>query len=180
MKRAAVAKRYARALVDLAGSMSDAVALADELDRFGKAIQATNDLRQVLMNPVFLPFRPKVVEGVAGELSLGMKARQALRLLLERDRMRELSDVVDAMRELVDGKTGKVRATVTSATELPEDRYQRIRAAMERLTGRTVTLEKSVDPSLIGGVVTRVGSVVYDGSVRAKLRDFRASFKKEN
>ncbi len=180
MRRSALAKRYARALIGVAGSLGDADKLAGDLMIFVEAVRQCADLDQILINPTFRTERAAVVKSVAAELKLGSSAQRVLDYLVERDRIRYLSEIVDMLRELVEEKTGKIRAQVVTAAELPEDRYQRIKAALGRLTGRQVVIEKEVDPSLIGGVLARVGSVVYDGSIRTQLRHFRASMGKEN
>ena len=180
MRRTALAKRYARALVDMAGSLGDAARLAEELKRFHSAVSLSGDLRQVMQNPSFSAERRGVVESIADHLELGKAARRALLFLVERDRLGYLDDIVEAMRRLVEDRQGKLCAEVVSAFELPEDRYRRIRAALERITGRLIVLTKTVDPKLIGGIVTRVGSVVYDGSIQSQLANLKMSLGKES
>lgn len=172
MKRSAVSKRYARALVDIAASSGAAAALADSLSGFADVINKSKDLHHVLANPVFRIERLSVIKGVCKQLGLDELAVRAISYLIERDRIQYLEAIVESMRNLIEQHSGRLRAEVISAKELPEDRYQRIRAAMERITGGLIVLEKSIDPSLIGGIITRVGSVVYDGSIRSQLRHF--------
>ncbi len=180
MKRSALAKRYARAFVDFAGSNSDAGKLADELSLFQQAVDTCDDLKSVMHNPRFAAQRDAVLESVIAELKLSRPCQQVLALLVQRDRLRYVGDIAEAIRQQVEEKTGRVRATVVSVKPLPEDRYQRIRAAVERITGKMVVLEKLTDPNLIGGIVTHIGSTVYDGSVRSQLNRFRSSIGKES
>ncbi|RJO65163.1 MAG: ATP synthase F1 subunit delta [Myxococcales bacterium] len=179
MKRSLVAKRYARALVDIAGSLTDAERLAEQLDLFARAAAASPDLAQVLANPTFAGERGKVVQAAAQILLLDALAQRSLAHLVARDRIRYVDQIVAEMHKLVEGKTGRVRAAVASAIELPEDHYKRIRAALERITGHKVTVEKEIRPDLIGGVVTRIGSVILDGSLRSQLSRLKASLGKE-
>ena len=179
MKRQGLAKRYARALFDLAGSAPEAVKLSQELTSFTEAVRHIPDLQQVLYNPFFLTQRRKVVEGVARELVLAPQTLKSLLYLVERDRVRQLSDIAEAMLALAEARAGKLRAQVSTTVELPEDRYARIRAALERITGRTIVIEKVIEPGLIGGVAARVGSVVYDLSVATLLGRFKSAYAKE-
>ena len=87
--------------------------------------------------------------------------------------MNALPQIARALRDLVDEKAGRVRARVTSAKPLPALMEGRIRAAIERTTGRSVVMEKREDPALIAGMVTQIGDVVYDGSLAAELAELR-------
>lgn len=175
MKRSAVSKRYARAFFELAGGAGEAAKLADDLANFSQAIDKSDELKQVLHNPAFRQQRISVVSQLAGEIGFSDLALKALTYLIERDRIANLADIVESLRTTIESKSGRLRAEVISAEELPEDRYQRIKAALERITGKMIVINKSVDPNLIGGVVTRVGSVIYDGSIRSQLRHFNTS-----
>lgn len=175
MKGAAVSKRYARALADFAGSLEDARELTGELELFHKVVEDSDDLRQVLLNPAFLNERAGVVKAMANAMELDEKSVQALLYLLERDRINILDSIVEALKGILERKTGVVRAELTSSSDLPDDRYEKIREALEKLTGRKIVIEKKIDPEIIGGVITRVGSVVYDGSIKSQLELFKSA-----
>lgn len=180
MKRSALAKRYARAFVDFAEDAAKAGKLADELNLFALAMEQTEDLRNVFLNPMFLNHRLPITKAVGKELGLGEKAMRCLTYITERDRMRHLAAIVEAIREILEEKENKVRAHVTTAQKLSDAHYDKIKAVMEKITGRKVNLEKEIDNSIIGGVVVRVGSVVYDGSVTSQIGHFKAELTKEN
>jgi len=175
MKRSAVSKRYARAFFELAGSAPEASKLADTLADFDAAVEISEELKQVLKNPAFRSERIPVVRLLAKEIGFSDLALKSIIYLIERDRIVNLSDIIESVRTIIEAKSGKLRAEVISAEELPEDRYQRIKAALERITGQMIVINKSIDSDLIGGVVTRVGSVIYDGSIRSQLRHFNTS-----
>jgi len=78
------------------------------------------------------------------------------------------------LRRLSDDRAGLVRAEVASARTLPEDYVRRMQGELEKMTGKKVVLERKVDPSLIGGVVTRVGDIVIDGSIKSRLDDLKS------
>jgi F-type H+-transporting ATPase subunit delta len=84
------------------------------------------------------------------------------------------------MKEMNDLRRGVVRAEVISAAELSDEYYQKLHAQLEKLTGKKVALDKRLDPSLIAGVVTRIGDTVYDGSILARLRDARQALMPTN
>jgi F-type H+-transporting ATPase subunit delta len=96
-----------------------------------------------------------------------------LNLLAERGRLELLPDLREVYRERLLAHSNVVRATVTSAAPLSPDDVQRLEASLGGLTGKRVQLETAVDPAIIGGVVTRIGSTVYDGSIRTQLQKMR-------
>ncbi len=180
MKRSAVAKRYARAVLDYIGSLEATEKLADQLSLFAGTIDECKDLKEVFANPTFMKHRKGVVEAVAKELKFDGQAVRILVFLLERKRIGQLADIAEAVRDLVEDRMQRVRAEVISKGELPADRYDRIRKALEGITGKKVVLKKKIEEGVIGGVITRVGSVVYDGSIRSQLDQFRTSLGKES
>lgn len=180
MKHTALAKRYARALYELAGSTAEAARLAEELTLLAQVHAESREWREVMNNPVFSVQRRKVAEALAAELKLGAQTTRALLYLIERGRQSIVGDIAEAISTLLESKTGRVKAQVLTPAPLPKDRLERIRAALERISGRLIVLEETIDPTLIGGVVTRVGSLVYDGSLKTNLDQFRTSSAKES
>jgi len=102
-----------------------------------------------------------------------------VRLLVDRDRIAYLGDIARVFRDMADSLAGRVRGRVTAAAPLPEDSMTAIKRGLERLTDRQVILEASVEPELLGGVMARVGSTVYDGSLRSRLEELRQELKRE-
>lgn len=180
MKHTALAKRYARALVDLVGSSGEAARLAEELALLAQVHDESREWREVMANPLFAKDRRGLAEALVAEMGLGAETRRALLYLIERGRQNYVGAVSQAIATLLESKTGRLKAQLLTPAPLPKDRLERIRAALERISGKRIVLEETIDPTLIGGVVTRIGSLVYDGSLKANLDQFRTSSAKES
>ena len=175
-----IGRRYAKALLSIGVATHSFDALGRELDRVAETIASSTELKNVLENPVFpLSQRHHVLEDIARRLSLSASVKNLLLILLDRGRISALPDIARAHRELVDEQAGRARATVTSAAPLDAAIEARLRGALEKQTGKTVLLDKKVDPSLIGGVVAQVGDLVFDGSVKHQLEKLRTELLSE-
>ncbi|MFO0603786.1 MAG: ATP synthase F1 subunit delta [Polyangiales bacterium] len=169
-----VARRYARALYMIGVEENRLDALAREVKSLGDTVRTSAELASFLSNPVVpQAARRAVVTELLGRLTLSPVARNFALMLADRRRGHLLPDVADALAALSDERAGKVQAQVTSATALTDAQVQKVRAALERLTGKAVSVSHRVDPSLIGGMVTRIGDKVYDGSLRTRLDEIR-------
>ena len=167
-----VARRYAKALVEIGQETGTLDALVSELGRAAEAYGASAELRHALENPLVPhPSKRAVVAEIAEQLQLGTVVKNTLQLLVDRRRMRILPGIAQLMKEMNDLRKGVLRAEVISAAPLSDDYYGKLHAHLESLTGKKVALDKKTDPSLIAGVVTRIGDTVYDGSLLARLRD---------
>ena len=174
MIAANVARRYAKALVDLGLETGTLDALSDEISRAASAYGASADLRQAMENPLVSYAQKKgILTELAEKLGLGPVARNTLLLLNDRRRLRILPGVAQLLREISDAKKGVLRAEVISAAPLSEAYYGKLLVQLEKMTGKKVVLEKREDPALLAGVVTRIGDTVYDGSLLARLREMR-------
>ncbi len=175
MAQAAVAKRYARALLEL-GSAAEAGldGLVEELRSFDQALQESDELRNVLTTPGLpLEARQGLLRDLLKAAGASATCVNALLLLTEQGRLTILGDIVEAVRVEADKVAGRVRAKVTSATELSPAQVDNIRAAFEQRTGKRIVVETAVDDELIGGVVAQIGSIIYDGSIKSQLRRLR-------
>lgn len=173
-----IARRYAKALFSLAVEMGRVEPWAQSLEALREAVEASPDLRDVLSNPVYSrEQRRAIVEKLARALSLDAEPANLLFLLGDRNRLAYLSAVVETFRDLADAHLGRLRATVTSAVKLEEGSAKAIAERLSAVTRATVLLDRVVDPAILGGVVARVGSLVYDGSVRSQLEDLRKQLK---
>jgi F-type H+-transporting ATPase subunit delta len=168
--QATIAERYARAIFELGVETGTLAAVADQVRRFAAAYQSSLDLRSVIENPLVLADqRQSVLREVASRLGLGPFALNTVRYLASRRRLGVLPDIAKRLDSLSDEKEGVVRATVTSAEPLSESYYQRLAEQLSTLAGRKVVLERREDPTLIAGVVTRIGDNTIDGSIRGRL-----------
>ena len=175
-----LARRYAKALLDIGVATGTYDALGKELDRAAETFVHSPELRTALENPVFpLAKRRQVLEELARRLALSKTVRAFVLLLLEKGRIGRLSDIARAHRGLVDEHAGRVRATVTAARALLPELEARLKAALEKQSCKTVLLEKREDPSIVGGLITQLGDIVYDGSLRTKLEALREQLLSE-
>jgi F-type H+-transporting ATPase subunit delta len=172
-----LARRYARALLDIGVAKGSFEQLGKDMDDLAGAYSSSRDLGEALTNPVFpMARRRAVLESILTEMSVTPITKNFLLLLLDRERIPYLPAIARELRVMVDERAGRVRATLTSARPLPAEHVASVQAALEKASGRKVVLEKKEDPSLLGGVVAKVGDVVYDGSVRTQLELMRERF----
>jgi F-type H+-transporting ATPase subunit delta len=170
MIESAVAERYARAVFELAVEAGQLKGVTDELQALANVYASSTDLQRVLENPlVDQAQREAILRDLSARLSLSPVAVNTVRLLVARRRVRALPEIAKRLVGLADEKAGLLRATVTSAIPLSETYYQNLASELEKLTGKKILLERKQDPSLIAGVVTRVGDNTIDGSLRGQL-----------
>ena len=173
MTKGAAAGRYARALFDVIVAEAPAAldAAQSDLQAFADLVSQNAALSGIATNPA-IPVGRKaaLAKALVDRARIGTPAVAKLIVLLaSRDRLVLLPDVARAFRARVMDHQQIVRGDVTTATPLSSETLRALEVALRRATGRTVVLESRVDPSIIGGVVTRLGSTVYDGSVTTQL-----------
>jgi F-type H+-transporting ATPase subunit delta len=170
----AIGRRYAQAIFEIGKEEGNALALADQIDDFAKSYDASDELKTVLENPLVPDStREAIVVELATRVGAGASAQKALRVVTQRRRLRALPDIARHLRRLCDEDAKVVRAEVISAGPLGEAYLSRLKAELERATGQKVLLSHSVDAALIGGVITRIGDRVIDGSLRSRLATLR-------
>jgi F-type H+-transporting ATPase subunit delta len=173
---AALAFRYARALAGLAAAPGvDPEAVARQLSAFETALKESAELRTALESPAVPPGRKHaVVRRLAQVLPVSDLVLRFLLVVVDHRRTALLADIREALETVMDERLGVVRADLVSARELAPERRGELVAALSSVTGKRVRPRFSVNAALIGGVVARVGSTVYDGSVRGQLRVLRS------
>ncbi len=173
MTHSAVAARYADALADIVtadGSPISPQKALSELRDFEGALEASPDLRKALVTPAVPNARKKAVVGrIADLLGISRVPRNFLFVLVDRRRIASLAEIVRRFEEVLDERLGFARADVSTATRIGEEQRTALAQGLGRLTGKRIRARYAVDPALIGGVVARIGSTVYDGSVRGQL-----------
>lgn len=173
-----IARRYARALFDLAQEQGKVEAWAESLSTLQDVVEGSEELKDVLVNPVYVKEQRRAIASrLAAALQLDEAPANLLSLLADRNRLGELAGIVDAFGRMADEKLGRVRAHVTSAVPLEPSAAERLSARLAQASRATVILDHTVDPELIGGVVAQVGNYVFDGSIRTQLEDLRRSLK---
>lgn len=175
----AIARRYGRALFGLGQERGDPGSLLAEVEEFTDTILDSAELRRVLLTPIH-PRRERrgVVRELALKLEVSDEVRAFVMLLVDENRTALLPDIRDALKELVELAAGRVKAYVSSARPLDRDQLEGIRQALARRVGAEVSIESEVDPSLIGGVVARVGGLLLDGSIRSQLDSLSERLRK--
>ena len=176
MTNRAAATRYARALFDVAlKERAELEQIEDQLAAFVGLFTEHPQLEKVLLNPaVPVPRKSAVVSDLARRLGTTPVLAKLLILLAERDRLVLLPDLLSTYRDRVLDHRQVVRAEVTTATPLTTARAQEIERRLAHATGRRVTMTSRVDPAIIGGVIARIGSIVYDASVTRQLEKIRS------
>jgi F-type H+-transporting ATPase subunit delta len=174
MTHTALASRYASALVDVATGPKSSVDphhLLGELRGFEEVLTGSAELRAALTSPSVPPARKRAVVGAIGaKLGVSRVARNFLFVLTDHRRIAMLSEVLEAFDLLSDERLGFTRAEISSARELDQRQRAAVSHGLERLTGKSVRVRFAVDSALLGGLVARIGSTVYDGSVRGQLQ----------
>lgn len=170
MSNQASASRYAKALLDVAIKEADPVKAEQDLAAFAGLFEAHSDLRRALTNPA-VPVQGKraVMKDLVARVQPSSAVGKLLMLLADRDRLEILPDLLNTYRDRLREYQSIVRAEVVTAVPLAEESAAQLRQKLQTVTGRTVTLETRVDPSIIGGLVARVGTIVYDGSIGTQL-----------
>ena len=169
--REATARRYAKALLDVAREGGSMEAVGRELDAFVELLVAQPALEDVLQRPwIKPPERQAVAREVAQRAGLGKLVQDFVSLVAGRGRSDHMREMATAYRALMDEALGRVTGEVRSAVPMTDDEKQRLSARLGRETGKQVVLEEVVDRSLLGGFVARVGTFVLDGSLDGQLR----------
>ncbi|MEN9796583.1 MAG: synthase delta subunit [Pseudomonadota bacterium] len=173
-----IARRYARALIDVASSSSSLDAVGTELSALADALGQNRELNDVMVNPAYpVADRLAVVEKLVSTFKLSAATANLLKLLVERNRMGFLPDIQRLYADLADARVGRVRATVTSAVPLDPATLGALEASLAKVAAKSVVLESKVDASLLGGVTATVGSLMLDGSVKTQLEQLRRELR---
>jgi F-type H+-transporting ATPase subunit delta len=172
MTNRTAATRYARALLDVGvKEKADLEQIERELTSIVDLFSEHKLLSQALLNPVVpVPRKRAAMDALTARARLVPMVAKLLGLLAARDRLVLLPDLLAAYRDRLLDYRNVVRAEVTTTTPLGAEQVKAIEANLARASGRAVMLSVKVDPSIIGGVVTRIGSTIYDGSVTRQLQ----------
>ncbi|RKH14213.1 ATP synthase F1 subunit delta [Corallococcus praedator] len=180
MVNVSIARRYARAILDVAAEGNRTDLVAEQLNAFADVVGHSPELSDVLLNPAYSRVqRSNVVEAVLKALPspADPALANALRLLVDRNRLGYLPDIARLYRDMADARAGRVRGQVTSAVPLSADAVTQLQQSLQQLTQRNVVLETRVDPALLGGVSAQVGGTLYDGTLRSQLEQMRRELK---
>jgi len=174
MSTETIARRYASALADVVIKTGETETVKSELKGWEGLIKSNVNLQDALGNPAIpQAAKERVLEELLKRSIPSKTTSNFLRILLKNDRLMGLDEINERFASVIEERSGVVSANVTSARELPEGERTELRSNLERLTGKRVNINFSIDEKIIGGVVTRIGSTVYDGSVKTQLENLK-------
>ncbi len=175
---AAIAGRYAMAVFELARDAKGLKALEADVDALGAALEGSADLADLIGSPVYSRDQQGAAIGaLAARMGLSAPLANGLALMAQKRRLFALPQLIKALRALIADEKGEVTAEVTSAAALSKAQADKLAATLKAQTGKTVKLAMSVDESLIGGMIVKLGSKMIDSSVRSKLASLQNAMK---
>ncbi len=169
-----IAKRYAKALAELAEEKKAIDKTRDDLAAFVGAIDAQPAMQKLFSSPVFTPDNKKaVIKELAAKLGLQATTQRFVEHLAETGRIRYVKDVHEAFLALLSERQNRASVQLTTAAAINAGELAEIKKKLETLTGKQVDIDAKIDASLIGGAKARIGSVIYDGSIKNQLNKMR-------
>lgn len=173
-----LAKRYAKALVSIGLETNSLEKYGEDLSNITNMVESSKEFHEVLVNPVFTKEdKKKITTQVLDEAGTDTMVRNFINVLIDRKRIDQLTGIEQAYRAQVDEIHGVTRGEVISAEPLSEDELGRVTQALSEISGKEVQVTTKVDPSLIGGIVAKVGDMVFDGTIRTQLNQLKESLK---
>jgi F-type H+-transporting ATPase subunit delta len=175
----ALARRYARALLDIGREDGQVRRVLSEVERFAGLLGDAPVLREVLeASHINRRDKQAALEGTVSRAGFLPVTMNFLRLLVDKRRMNILPQILAELRRMVEELEGVERVEVISAAPLPETQREFLKSVLETRTGKKIELEETLDPAVLGGMVVKVGSTVYDGTVRTQLVQMRENLQK--
>jgi F-type H+-transporting ATPase subunit delta len=173
-----VSGRYASALFELAGEMKAVDQVGAALDRFGALIDGSPDLQTLIRNPVFTAEEQvKAVTALMKQAGITGLAANFIGLVAQKRRLFALPGMIAGYRQLLADSKGIIRAEVTVAEQPSASQIKDIAAALKATAGKEVEIDLKIDPSLIGGLIVKMGSKMVDASLKTKLNSIRLAMK---
>jgi F-type H+-transporting ATPase subunit delta len=174
-----LAKRYAKAAIDLAQEAGTVTEVGQDLERVAELFAGSPQLVHVFSDPTVAPnIKEKVLEDVLKKGSIQELTQRFIHVLNKKNRILGIGEITQSYRDLSDQLANRTRAKVVSASKLKDKEKNRIQEALSKISGKDVILEVEVDESLLGGVVAYMGSQVYDGSLKNQLAQIKDSLSK--
>ncbi len=171
-----IARRYAKALVNLAEKEKDLDNAGKNLTAITEVYKENSELRQVLSDTkVSSRVKQEILKDVLNTIKTSKLVDTFSRYLLAKRRIDILPDIERAFNLLLQEKLGRIEAKVTTASQLPKDTVKKLVNAISGYSGKEVEVNVTIDPSIIGGIITRIGSTVIDGSIKTHLNKIRQS-----
>ena len=175
-----IAKKYAKALLEIGLQDGNYEALGQDLNKMADLLRENKELRVALWSAAFpKPARKAIARKISEKLGLATTALKFIELLIQRKRINLFFEITKNYRDLCDDVAGRTRITLVTPLELPPGLVQEIKNQIGSLTGKEVILSLEKDPSLIGGFLTKIGNVVFDGSLKGQIAKLRDTLYKE-
>lgn len=169
-----IAKRYAKALVQLAEEEKTVDKTKADLDAFTSAVDALPALQKLFASPIFTPENKKaVIKELAEKLGMQPTTQRFVEHLAETGRIRYIGDLYEAFLEILAERQNRAMARLTTAATINPADLEDIKKKLESLTGKQVDIDSQVDASLIGGAKAQIGSTIYDGTIKNQLAKMR-------
>lgn len=179
MAAGSLARRYAKAVLEIGQAHGNLDKIGGDLRSLAKAMKDSAELQSSLTNPAIRRAdRRKVVDALLTRVGAQQHTKNLVYLLLDGERLSSLPAISRELDAMIEAKGGRVTAEVVSAKPLDAGQLTQITLALEKLSGKKVDVTKREDASLLGGVIAKVGDVVYDGSLRTQLRTLRDELTK--
>jgi F-type H+-transporting ATPase subunit delta len=174
MNSETIARRYSTALADVVIDHNEADAVKNELAMLGDMFEKNGNLQVVFSNPsIAFTEKAKVLDALIARTKPSKTTSNFLKVLLQNGRVGDIADINKRFAAVLEERSGLVSAEITSARELPDGERAEFGKNLEKITGKKVNIKYEIDPNIIGGVITRIGSTVYDGSVKTKLENLK-------
>jgi len=179
VKNLAIAKRYAKALLIIAKEDDQAETYRKELSGVSRLLSEQKALELAITNPLYdAESRKKVLESTLAKLNLSQVMHSFLLLLFDKGRIGFIESIDTYYQKMADELKGIARAELVSAATLSDESVDKIQKSLSDMTGKVIILNTTQDPSLIGGVVTKIGDLVLDGSIKTQLMNMKESLKR--
>ncbi len=179
MRISKIAKRYAKALLDIGREDGNYERYGNELKEFAKLCSENKDFFNVLASPIFsIEERMKILDSVLEKAGFSEVVNNFLRVLVERKRIGRILEISEYYSVLLDEFLGIARAKIITARPIRKKTLEKLIAALEKFTSKKIKAETEIDESIIGGVVVKIGNLILDGSIVAQLEGLKESLKR--
>lgn len=171
-----ITRRYAEALISIGVEEDSCDTFESELTKINETLNENPELRNIIYGSVYpRKERKEILKEVMDRLGVSEDVEHFLSLLIDKNRIEFLPHILKRYEELLDEIVGRVRAQVIVAKSMPDESLVKLKETFEKVTGKAVILEVAEDPAIIGGIVTKLGNVIFDGSIRTQLEKVKRS-----
>lgn len=175
-----IAKRYARAFLEIGRQEKAVEVFGEELKSLAEVLRENPKLRHILFSSIYASsIRKGIVQALAASLRLSLRTKEFIELLIDRERMNHFFEILKAYESLGDEILNRQRATLVTPLDLSLEAVEAIKELLEKKTGKEILLSVEKDQSLIGGVLVKIGNTIYDGSLLKQLQRIKENLYKE-